>query len=120
MEPSAAVQVTDLLVTVPATVAVNCSAPLVVMEVELGETLTEVTTGVETVTVAVADLVASATLVAVTVSVPAVAGAVYSPAVVMVPSAAFQVTDLFVTVPATVALNCTVPLVIVEAGDGET
>jgi hypothetical protein len=37
--------------------------------------VTELTTGVATVTVAVPDLVVSATLVAVTVSVPALAGA---------------------------------------------
>ena len=54
--------------------------PLVSEEVVAGETVTEVTTGpaeeAVTVTVAVADLVVSAMLVAVTVSVPGVAGAV--------------------------------------------
>jgi hypothetical protein len=85
-----------------------------------GETVTEVTTGAETVTADVPDFVVSATLVAVTVSLSAVAGAVYRPADVMVPWAAFQVTDLLVTVPAMVAVNCAVALVITEAVDGET
>ncbi len=50
-----------------------------------GETVTEVTTGADTVTVAVLVFVVSATLAAVTVSLSAVAGAVYRPADVMVP-----------------------------------
>ena len=48
----------------PLTVAVNCCAAPVTMLTELGARLT-VTTGVDTTTVAVADLVASAALVAV-------------------------------------------------------
>lgn len=55
--------------------------PLVLTEAEAGETVTELTTGFATgapviVTVADADLVASATLVAVIVAEPAPAGAV--------------------------------------------
>jgi hypothetical protein len=80
MVPNKAFQVTDVSETVPCTLAVSCSAPLVATEVEAGETVTEVTAGlvgaVVTVTTALADLVGSAALVAVTVSVPAFAGAV--------------------------------------------
>ena len=79
--------------------------PVVNTEAVDGETVTEVTTGAATVTVAVPVLAVLAALVAVTVYVPAVVGAVYSPAELMVPLLAFHVTDLFVTVPATVALN---------------
>lgn len=61
-----------------------------------------------TVTVAEADLVGSATLVTVTVSVAAVDGAVYNPARVIVPSKAFQLTAVF-DVPVTVSVNCSVP-----------
>ena len=59
----------------PLTVAVNCRVALVKSEAEVGEMVTA-TTGALTVTVAEADLVLSATLVAVTVKVPAVPGAV--------------------------------------------
>jgi hypothetical protein len=84
MFPSTALQPTDLSGTVPCTAAVNTSVPPVVVEVDAGETVTDVTVGVGvgfggglvTVTVAEADLVGSATLVAVTESVPAFAGAV--------------------------------------------
>jgi hypothetical protein len=75
MEPSLAAQVTDVSVALPATVAVKVYVAPVARELEFGETVTEVTTGVETVTVQAADLVVSAALVAVTVSEPAVAGA---------------------------------------------
>lgn len=67
-------------VTVPCTDAANCTEPPVVAEGEAGVSVTDVTVGVVgaaiTVTVADADFVASATLVAVMVSAPAVAGAV--------------------------------------------
>jgi hypothetical protein len=67
-------------VTVPCTAAANCWEPLITTLVEPGETVTELTIGVApavvTVIVPEADLVLSATLVAVTVSVPAFAGAV--------------------------------------------
>ena len=58
---------------VPLTVAVNCCVPPVKREADVGLTLTETSV---TVTVAEADLVVSATLVAVTVNVPAAPGAV--------------------------------------------
>ncbi len=64
MVPPVAVQVTAVLV-VPVTVAVNCWVPPVMSEAEVGAMLTA--TGIVTVTVAEADFVESATLVAVTV-----------------------------------------------------
>jgi hypothetical protein len=79
MLPEEAVHVTDLSETVPWTVAANCRVPFVVVDVEAGETVTEVTTGFTagtvTVTRAEPDFVGSALLVAVTVTVPALAGA---------------------------------------------
>jgi hypothetical protein len=60
----------------PVTVAVNCFVPPVKIDADAGEIVTETTGGVLTVTVAEADLVVSATLVAFTVYVPAVLGAV--------------------------------------------
>jgi hypothetical protein len=66
-------QVTAVFV-VPVTVAVNCWVAPVSIVAESG--LIEIETGAETVTVADADLVLSAALVAFTVYVPAVAGAV--------------------------------------------
>ena len=65
------------------------------------------------------DLLGSATLVAVTVSVPARAGALYIPELLIVPRTAFQVTDLFVVVPCTLAVNGKVPEVIEDAFDGD-
>ena len=59
----------------PVTVAVNCRVALVRSEAEVGEMVTAIT-GALTVTVADADLVLSATLVAFTVKVPALPGAV--------------------------------------------
>lgn len=101
--PSTAVQVTDLLVLVPITLAANWTVPLVGTVVALGETVTDVTVGggagEVTVTGADADLVGSATLVAVTLPLPTVAGAVKSPEEEMLPMDAAQVTDLFVLVP---------------------
>jgi positive regulator of sigma E activity len=69
------------LVPPPCTVAENCTALLVLMEAALGFTTTEITEGFAagaavTVTVAEADLVGSAMLVAVIVAEPAAAGAV--------------------------------------------
>jgi len=58
------------------TVAVNCCVPLVSIDAEVGEIVIETTGAVLTVTVADADLVLSATLVAFTVKLPAVLGAV--------------------------------------------
>ena len=71
--PPVADQVTAVLV-VPVTVAVNCCAPPVKIEADVGLIVTA--TGAVTVTVAVANLLVSATLVARTVNVPAVLGAV--------------------------------------------
>ena len=56
-----------------------------------------------------ADLVGSALLIAVTVSVPVVEGAVYCPVDVILPSTALQVTLLFVIEPDTLAVNGSVP-----------
>jgi hypothetical protein len=70
--PPVADQVTAVLLE-PVTVAVNCCVPPVRSEAEVGLMLTDTN---ETVTVADADLVVSATLVAVTAKFPAVAGAV--------------------------------------------
>lgn len=98
MVPSVADQVTDLSETVPWTLAVNCALAPVFTEVDVGDTEIDVTTGggaaVVTLTLADPDTDGLATLVAVTVSLPALAGAVYWPAEVIVPSNAFQVTDL--------------------------
>ena len=98
-----------------------------VAEADVGEIVTPVTEadgGVEgaavTVTLAEPDLVVSAALVAVTVSVPAFAGALYKPTPVIVPSVAFHVTALLVVEPATVAVKVSVPPVIDAAGDGDT
>lgn len=66
-------QITAVLL-VPDTYAVNCCWLPVCKLVEVGDTETE--TEVDTVTTAAADLVGSATLVAVTVYVPADEGAV--------------------------------------------
>lgn len=64
-----------------------------------------VVTGAVTVTRAEADFVVSATLVAVTVHVPAVAGAVYNPEAETVPQVSVHVTDRFEE-PVTVEVNC--------------
>jgi hypothetical protein len=72
--------------------------------------------GAVTVTVADADLLDCALLIAVTVSVPAFAGAVYSPDELILPRAAVHVTVSSVAVPDTVAENCTV-LPVVVAGE---
>jgi len=86
----------------------------------VGEIVTEVTVGAApTVTAAEADFAVLAALVAVTVSLPAVAGAVYPPVDVILPRAAFQVTDLLVTVPETLAENCCVPLTGMDIEAGE-
>src|SRR5690349_20986599 len=104
MTPPLAVQVTPVLV-VPLTLAVNCCVPPIGSEADCGEiaTLTVVPDPFEvTVTVAEADFVASATLVALTVYVPAVVGATYSPVELMAPPLVVQATPVLV-VPVTVA-----------------
>jgi len=69
-------QVTAVLL-LPVTVAVNCCVAPVWSEADVGPMLTATTGGgAVTVTVAEADFVLSATLMAVTTNVPAVAGAV--------------------------------------------
>lgn len=94
----------------PVTVAVNCWVPTVCKETLVGLSETEMTGADVTVTVADADFVPSAALVALTVYVPAVLGAVYSPELDTVPPVALQVTAVFV-VPLTVAVNwCVVPV----------
>ena len=99
---------------VPFTDAANCCVPKFATVAALGETLTDVEEALVTVTVADADFVASACAVAVTVTVGgfgAVAGAVYSPLLDMVPfeapPATLQATTIF-DVPVTVAVNCCV------------
>ena len=104
--PFAADQVTDVSVAVPFTVAEKVSLPPVCTEVDAGEIAIEVIEGRARVTVAEADFVLSALLVAVTVTVPAVPPAVKSPAEETAPLEADQVTDLSLTVPCTVAVNC--------------
>jgi hypothetical protein len=86
----------------------------------VGVTVIEFTVGTRTVTIADADFVVSATLVAVTVAIPAVAPAVNRPAFVIVPEDADHVTALFVTFPFTVALSCIVPLVRIDPVAGVT
>jgi hypothetical protein len=113
--PPVADQVTAVFV-VPVTVAVNCCVPPVSNEAEVGLIVTATAV---TVTVAEADLVVSAALVAVTVYVPAVLGAVYRPLVLTVPPVADQVTAVF-ALPVTVAVNCCVPPVWTEADVGLT
>jgi hypothetical protein len=102
---------------VPLTVAVNCAVAPGETDAEEGDTKTVTDPDVVvTVTWALAVLVGSATLVAITVCLPACAGAVYRPLVVIVPAVALppttvstdQVTEALV-VPCTVALNCMVP-----------
>jgi hypothetical protein len=68
--------------------------------------------------VAVADLLESATLVAVTVKLPAVTPALYRPEVETVPPLAVHVTEVF-EVPLTAAVNCCVPPACSEAEIGE-
>lgn len=102
MVPTDAVHVTPALAESAVTVAANvCVAPATSVAVG-GLTVTEI--GVR-VMVALADLVASNLLVAVTVADVAVmtAGAVYIPAEVMVPGEADQVTPALVVSFATVA-----------------
>ena len=111
-----------MLLTVPCTAAENCRVPSVVAEGEVGDidTVTPVADEAPIVTVAEPDLLVSATLVAVTVAVPADAGAVYIPAEVIVPEVAVQVTAEFVVVPCTVAVKGTEPFVLALAELGLT
>jgi len=73
---------------------VHCEVPPVSTEVGLQETETEVMVGgVPTVTVVLPDLLVSWTDVAVTVTVPAAAGAVNNPEELIEPALADHVTD---------------------------
>jgi hypothetical protein len=71
------------------------------------------------VTVAKALLVESAALVAVTVTVPALAGAVKSPLELMLPPEADHITEVF-EVPVTVAVNCCVAEALIDTLAGVT
>jgi hypothetical protein len=86
----------------------------------LHATCTEVMVGgccAWTAMIALADLVGSCVLVAVTVAVPAEAGAVKTPAAFTVPLVADQATaELYVPVPFTVAVHCAVPFTATVAG----
>ena len=119
MVPFWAVQVTALLkAPEPETVAANWAVAPRLTERTEGLTATEETlTGTVTVTLAVAVSAGFCTLVAVTTSAPPEAGAVYSPALVMAPRWADQVTAaLKLPVPLTVALNvCWAPVSRVRA-----
>jgi hypothetical protein len=124
MLPADADHVTDLSAAVPTTVALNASFPPVVVAAEDGEMDTDVTVGAGgaaavTLTLTDADLVVSALLVAVIVAVPALFGAVYPPAALMLPIEADHVTDLSAAVPCTLAVNVSVPFVLVDAETGE-
>src|SRR5215471_18256357 len=101
------VQFTALLL-LPVTVAVNCCVCPCDSVADAG--LTDTPTGGMSVIVALADLVGSAALVAVTITAccdPIDAGAVYRPAALTVPTlgAIDHVTALLL-LPVTVALNC--------------
>jgi len=98
-----AVQVTALLVEFE-TVAVNCRVPLAEIDALVGEMLT---LSALTVTVAVAVLDGSWTLVALTEKVPLVLPALNNPVDEIVPPVAVQVTAGFEAL-ATVAVNCCV------------
>jgi hypothetical protein len=107
--PPVAVHVTPVLLVL-LTVAVKVVVPLGKREALLGPMLTLTGAGgpddpAVTVTDAEAFFVVSATLVAVTVYVPAVLGAVYNPEPDTVPPLAVQVTEVF-EVPVTFAENC--------------
>ena len=118
--PQLAFQVTAVLLEF-ATVAVKVCLALANRLAVVGET--ETATGSVTVTVALADFVLSALLLAVTEQLPAVAGAVYVTglAVVLdsVPQLAFQVMAVLVE-PVTFAISDWVFCVTSEADAGET
>jgi hypothetical protein len=98
----------------------NGSVPLVTEDAGDGVIVTDVELGVPvTVNVTVADFVGSATLVAVIVPAP-LAGAVNRPVLVIVPTDAVQVTDIFVVVPWIVAVNWVLPFGAGEDAAGVT
>jgi hypothetical protein len=104
----------------PATVALKDRVPPVIEVAGVGVTVTAVTPEPPTVTVAVADLVGSATLVAVILPVTRVAGAVKTPPLVMLPTDAVQVTALPEAVPWIAAVNCTLELMGGDTIAGDT
>jgi hypothetical protein len=107
--PMFADQVTDVF-EVLVTVATNCCVPTDWMLAETGDTETLTVADGFTVTLACADFVVSATLVAFTVIVVVVVtlGAVNKPLLEIVPPVAAQVTLVF-DVLLTMAPNCCVP-----------
>lgn len=128
MVPSSAFHVTAVFEVVPATVALNGSVPPVTDEAVPGVIVTPVTPdpvcgGVAwapaTVTVAVADFVGSATLVATIVPMP-LTGAVKTPVAEIVPIEAAQVTASFVVAPWIAAVNWTFALGAGVATGGDT
>ncbi len=118
--PQLALQATEVLVVWP-TVAENTCAPLVFKLAVAGAT--EMVTGAVTVTVALALFIISALLCAVTVQLPADAGAVnitgFDVALDTNPQLAVHVTAVF-AVLVTVAAKACVPLVSKFAGAGVT
>ncbi len=115
--PLVTVQVTAVLL-LPVTVALNWTEPFVPTDVVAGEIVTA--TGEVIDILADAALVESATLVAVTMEVPAFAGAVYNPVLETdpLPLVTVQVTRVSV-VPLTTAANWTVPLATTEKDAGD-
>jgi hypothetical protein len=127
MVPSNAFHVTAVFEVLPATLALNWSVPLVTDEAVPGVTVTPVTPDLDsggvasaTATVAVADFVGSATLVATIVPMPLTDGAVKTPVAEMVPIDATQVTESFVVAPWIAAVNCTFALGAGVATGGDT
>jgi len=106
--PPVADQVTFVLDD-PVTVAENCCLPATCREAEVGLMLTATVGAAATVTDAVADFVASATLVAVTLTLPALLPAVYIPVDETFHALADHMTLVF-DVPVTSAENCCLPL----------
>ena len=107
MLPSEVVQVTPVLLVL-LTVALNCKVPEEATVAVVGEIVTDTgAPGAVTDTDTLADLVESATLVAVTVTfvLAVTAGAVNKPALVMLPEDAVHVTAVLVAL-LTVAVNC--------------
>lgn len=120
--PFAALHVTEVSVAVPLTEAEKVALPPVETDVEAGEIEIDVIVGRPSVTVAEADFVLSALLVAVTLIVLAEAPPVKRPAGETAPPDADHVTDLSATLPCTAAVNCCVASVrmFTVAGEIET
>jgi len=108
MAPSRAFHVTDVFEVVPCPEALNGSVPPLIDEAVEGGTVTEVTP-LAPATVAIPDSAGTATVVATIMPVPLVAGAVKTPALVMVPIEAVQVTEPLLVAPWIAAINCNLP-----------